>query len=176
MDNVPDKLDRLIDGALAGYSDAEPLAGLEERVLNRARVTQARRRRLVGWGLGLAVAASVVVVVVIWTEPRPIAKKAPMDAIAELGPQIAPREAPVTPRRVEKVSRVKRLVRQKPLPKLEQFPAPSPLTAEERALVAFVQRDPNEAERIFSDLQKRTDDPIEIQPIQIEPLQDDGAR
>jgi hypothetical protein len=65
-------------------------------------------------------------------------------------------------------------LRPKPLPKLEQFPAPTPMTAEERALLAFVEQHPAEARQVFADLQK-SDEPIEIQPIQIPPLQSDGA-
>jgi hypothetical protein len=37
MDDGRDELDRLIDGALASYSDAEPRLGLEARVVNRVR-------------------------------------------------------------------------------------------------------------------------------------------
>jgi len=177
MDNTRDELDRLIDRALASYSDAEPLAGLEERVLNRVRVAQAGRRRMLAWGLAVACAASVAVVgVMIWTEQRPIARKSPMDAVVGLGPRVAPREAPVTSSRMEKVRAVRRSEQRKPLPKLEQFPAPSPMTAEESALVAFVQRDPKEAQKVFAELNKQSNDPIEIQPIQITPLQSDGGQ
>jgi hypothetical protein len=169
MDDGRDKLDRLIDGALASYPDGEPLAGLEQRVLNRARVARARRQWMFAWGVGLAVAASIVVVgIAIRSEHRAVEKPA---AVAR-----AARVEELTPRvQTAKVRPTKRVRRPKALPKLEQFPTPSPLTAEERALVALVQREPTEAQQIFSDLQKRTDGPIEIQPIQIAPL-NDGAQ
>lgn len=75
------------------------------------------------------------------------------------------------------------------LPKLECFPAPQPMTQEERALVAWVARAPAEARDVFADLRKRieepvtfqpvevrklTEEPVTIQPIQIQPLQSDG--
>jgi len=169
MDRARDNLDRLIDSALASYSDAGPLAGLEQRVLNRVRVARARRR-LFAWGLGFAVAASVAVVgIVIRTEPRPVAKPAEVARVTNAGP-------PATPTRPEpRIRRPTRAKRPKALPKLEQFPAPAPLTAEERALLALVEHHPEEAQ-LFADLQKRAEEPIEIQPIHIAPLRDDGAQ
>jgi hypothetical protein len=50
-----------------------------------------------------------------------------------------------------------------------------PMTDEERALVAWVGRAPIEAVQAFAELQKRGAEPIAIQPIQIPPLQSDGA-
>ena len=170
MDNTRDELDRLIDGALASYADAEPLAGLEDRVVNRVRVVGARRR-IFGWGMGLAVAAAVVVVGIgIRTEQRTVPKPA---AVAR-GTNVAPPVAAI--QRAMRIPARVRARRPKPLPKLKQFPAPAPMTAEERAFVAFVQRDPNEAQRTFAVLRKRADEPIEIQPIQIAPLQSDGGQ
>ncbi len=170
MDNRRDELDRMIDGALADYSDVEPRVGLEERILNRARVARARRRRMFAWGLAFAVAASVVVVGIgIRTEQRPVPKPAAVVKAANVAPPVpAIKRAARIPARV-------RAKRPKALPKLEQFPAPTPMTAEERAFVAFVKRDPTEAQQIFAEMQKR-DEPIEIQPIQIPPLRSDGAQ
>lgn len=169
MDNSHDELDRLIDSALAGYSNAEPLAGLEARVLNRVRVTQARRRLLV-WGLALAVAASVVVVgIVKRTAPTTVPKSAEIVQAKPALPTAVTRLARVMPKRVS----VKRSRRPKPLPKLEQFPSPAPLTAEERALVALAQQDPEELGK-FAEMERESEAPLEIQPIQIAPLQQDG--
>ena len=66
--------------------------------------------------------------------------------------------------------------RPKAMPKLEVFPAPAPLTSEERALMAFVKHDREQAEQTFAELRRRNDEPIDIQPIQIRLLQDHGAR
>ena len=171
MDNVRDKLDRLIDGALASYSDAEPLAGLEARVVNRVRLAGARRR-IFARGVGLAVAASVVVLwIVVRTEQRRVVPRprevARVTSVAPPVPAI---------QRAVRIPAWVRAKRPKALPKLEKFPAPEPMTAEERAFVALVKRDPTEAQEIFADLRKRADAPIEIQPIQIPPLQSDGAQ
>jgi len=63
--------------------------------------------------------------------------------------------------------------RKKPQPKQEQFPAPTPITTEERAVLAFAELSPKDAEDAF---RKRSDEPIEIQPIQIPPLRSDGTQ
>ena len=55
------------------------------------------------------------------------------------------------------------------LPKLNVFPAPRPLSAEERALAAFVVRAPPAVKEQVIASQKQVDDPIEIAAIQIEP-------
>jgi hypothetical protein len=170
MDNSRDELDRLIDGALASYSNAEPLAGVEARVLNRVRLAQARQRWMFAWAAGLAVAASVVAGILIRTERRVVPKPVEVLKAANVAPPV-----PVVNRAVRIRARV-RGKRPKALPKLEQFPTPTPLSAEERALAAFVQRDPKEAQQVFAELQKRADEPVEIQPIQIPPLQSNGSQ
>ncbi len=165
-----DELDRRIDSALAGYSDAEPLAGLEERVLRRVRL--ATRRRMLGWAAAFAVAAALVVTAIVVRAPHhsdPPTYRVGIPAVMRPAPVV---EKP----RVVAVRRSKpRAVRARRLPKLEQFPAPTPLTGEERALRAFVEQHPAEARQVFAELQK-SNEPIEIQPIQISPLQSDGAQ
>ena len=165
-----DELDRRIDSALVGYSDAEPLAGLEERVLRRVRA--ATRRRMLGWAAAIVVAASVVVTAIVVRTPHhsdPPTYRVGVPAVMRPAPVV---EKP----RVVAVRRAKsRAVRARRLPKLEQFPAATPLTGEERALRAFVAHHPAEAQQVFAELQK-SNEPIEIQPIQIPPLQSDGAQ
>ncbi len=170
MDNGRDELDRLIDGALAGYSDAEALAGLEGRVLNRVRAARARRRRWFAWAAVAAVAASVVVVgIVVRVERRVVRKPVEMVQAKHAFPTAVARMPRLIPKRVS----VKRSGRPKPLPKLEQFPSPAPLTEQERALVALARQDPEELGK-FAEMERQSEAPLEIQPIQIAPLQRDG--
>ncbi len=167
MNNSRDELDRLIDGALASYSTAEPLAGLEARVLNRVHVTQPRRR-LLAWALAFAVAASVVVSGIVVRTERHVVVPKPMTA------KVTPAPAPPAP--MKPVARVRRVARSRHpgvLPKLEQFPSPAPLTAQERALVALARQDPEELGK-FAEMERQSEAPLEIQPIQIAPLQQDG--
>jgi hypothetical protein len=170
--NSRDTLDRMLDDALARYSGAEPLAGLEERVLHRVRASDVTRRRPVGWAVAFALAAALVLVAIVVKTPRNPASKPRDVARAEI-------PAIVEPPRMASQHRRSRVVARRapsPLPKQEQFPGPAPLTAEERALRNFVERDPAQAQQVFAQLRKRTNDPIEIQPIQIAPLRINGAQ
>jgi len=168
-----DELDRRIDSALAAYSDAEPLAGLEERVLNRVRGAEAGRRRVLGWVGVIAVATSVVTGAIVLRVLRHSESKMYIVGIPAVTRPVPAVETPrVGPKRPPKSRRSRHM----PLPKQRQFPAPPPITGEEHALVAFVGRHPGEARQIFAELQKQSDEPIEIQPIQIPPLQIDSAQ
>ena len=51
---------------------------------------------------------------------------------------------------------------------------PKSLTHEERALLAFVERDPAAAVQAFDEWQRKSTEPLEIQAIEIQPLQSDG--
>jgi hypothetical protein len=167
-----DEPDRTIDSALAGYSGVEPLAGLEERVLHRVRGAEAGRRRVFGWAVAL-VAAALVVPVVVVRAPRHSESKTYTVGIPAVTRPVPAVETP----RVAPKQRVKsHRLRPRTLPKQEQFPAPTPITTEERALLAFVGQHPADAQEAFAELQKRSDEPIEIQPIQIPPLRSDGAQ
>ena len=160
-------LETIIDGALAGYSAAEPLEGIERRVLNRVRADErARIRRRWALGFALALAASVAAAFILLqprTVPPPEAAR-----IVLPDPVIEP-----TPSRHQPPGR--REGRRRSLPKARQFPLPVPLSGEERALLALVERHPVEAQQVFAELQKRGEEPLEITPIQIAPLPGNGG-
>ena len=173
-----DELDRRIDVAVAGYVDTEPLGGLEERVLNRVRVAETGSRKLWRWAAACAMAASIVWAVVTLREQAPAPAK-PVQVARE--PKISPPRLAASTDKPEirlHAVRMRRAQTHRPSipPKLEKFPAHAPLSDEERALMAFVRQHPAEAREAFADLRKRTDSPVEIQPIEIPPLQSDGAR
>jgi hypothetical protein len=155
---MQDDLDRLIDNALAGYSSAEPLAGLEQRVLRRVRTV--RRRRW--WGLVLIPAAAVLVLALLparhvdvamappprFVEPEPIGDA----TVMERSPQARRR-----PRRIQ------------PNRNREYFPTPTPLTPEERVLVELARTKPEQ-------LPPPPAQELEIKPIEIAPLVPDGRQ
>jgi hypothetical protein len=206
MRNDPrDELDKLIDGVLPGYSSAEPLDGLEERVLRRVHAAGAARRspwlRRCGFAIP-ALAALVVAGIVVRTSWKPVPRtasttpgriaqsvaafKPPSPAVAQEFSAPAPQV--VRPKFRARTGQEPR-VPSRALPKLQYFPTPEPLTKEERALVAWVAQNPAEAKDVFTDLRKRieepvtiqpiempklTEEPVKIQPIQIQPLQSDG--
>lgn len=171
------ELDRIIDGALSSYSEATPLAGLEERVLNRIRVEEAGRNRSMLWGVALASAMALMVVVVVLRTHPDSARKVADVAVAAKRPvgAIAAPDREVTDARATH-PKVKRARTSTVLPKEEQFPAVEPLTDGERALLAFVEQHPAEARIEVARMQERSSEPIEIQPIQIQPLRIDGQQ
>ena len=61
--------------------------------------------------------------------------------------------------------------KRKILPRLPQFPAPAPMTNEERALLAFVARAPKQAQEALIDAQQQSVEPIRIEEIKIQPLE-----
>ncbi len=164
-----DELDRVMDGALAGYSLAEPPAGFETRIVSRV-LMASRQRRRVGWALAAAAAAAILVVGIAVRMPRHPVSKIVAAHMETPRPIEETRPAPPRPRMKWHKPRARFL------PKLDQFPTPEPLTAEERALLALVERDANQARQVLAGLQKRGDTLIEIQPIQIAPLDSEGAQ
>ncbi len=150
------ELDRILDGALAGYSDATPLAGLEQRVLNRIGSGKRNRRWLRCFQVAGAMAAILLlgfVALSLRTRPEtpfPIATAPPQRALAP---------API-PRRIP----ARRNLDRRP----DKFPSPAPLTTEERTLLALIRSAPETI--------KMASAAIEIPPIQIPPLQSDGSQ
>jgi hypothetical protein len=172
-----DDLDRMIDSALAGYSSAQPLAGLEERVLNRVRLSA--RRRVIAWAVAGAVVASVMVAAIFVRMPRaPAPASHDVARLQTPGPSLpvpVKEEPRVAPKHRRGRIATMRAEPPRPLPKLEQFPSPMPITAEERALLAFVKHHPAEAKQFVAERQNG-DKPIEIEPIEMAPLQRNGAQ
>ena len=155
---MQNEVEQALAEGLRHYASAEPLAGLEQRVLERIRAEQTRRRfaRLGWWPGALAAAlASAGLIAGLWMRGAPQAL-----TIRWASPQ-PPRItaiAQVHPRSARHAGRL-RLRR--------QFPTPTPLTAEERALLAFVAQSPAEAR----DFVERTDEPIRVETIRIPPLE-----
>lgn len=61
------------------------------------------------------------------------------------------------------------------LPKQEVFPTPEPLSAQERAMVAFATQAPPEVRQQVIEAQKHWGDPIEVAAIPIEALDTSSA-
>jgi len=150
-------IDQIVEEALARYSSAEPLAGLEERVLQRVRAAGARPAfRLWHWALAACVpaAAGVALIAVLWLRTPPHG----------LGVTIATPPPP----RIAAIPYAPRPT----LPKIRKLPAPAPLTAQERALLTFATRWPDQA----YDLQRRIDEPVRIEEIKITPIENNDLR
>ena len=140
------ELDQLIDAALAGYSATEARPGIEQRILTHALAEYPRQRRFaLGWAL--AVPAAACVLVILFFAGRHDSYPSTLEATATTAPAAtaaSPREAPATdsfPSPRKQSARPKLPTRpstaRETLPKQDLFPSPSPLTAEEQALVAY---------------------------------------
>lgn len=172
--NERDELDNLLDRALSSYSVQEPRWGLEERLLNRIRAAGAARRfAWLRWAVAIPALACLLVLMFTFRVERDSNSNTPQEVrTAAIPLDAAPdtlRTNPEIPKPVRR-SGAKRL----PFPKREQFPAPAPITDEERALMTFVARAPDEAREVLIEARKRDAEPIQIEEIQIEPLQSGG--
>lgn len=175
-DDGRDELDKLIDAALREYSSAGPMDGLEVRVLRRVEAGRGARRR--GWMFRLAIAAPALAAILVVASSlgvkRPPPVKAPASATAGIKPPAALEiTAQAAPPRIRRAAR-RLSARQKPLPRLERFPTPAPLTAEEHALLAWTRSAPEQARQTFADMRTRAEEPVTVPPIRIPPLQSDG--
>lgn len=136
-------VEELLEASLKRYRSEAPRAGLENRILAGVQASDhaAQRRRWV-WVLAASAAALIVAVVVLRFTSRP----APRIATVSPAPQtVAPRtETPKVVAVAPPVTHVPRQLSQPPraatarLNRPEQFPTPSPLTEQEKLLLAYV--------------------------------------
>lgn len=195
-----DDLDKLLQEGLESYCDAEPLAGLEERVLRHVR----DRRTVLRWtwfGWAAATACTCLVLMVVFelardgyrqagslrstiataplsSEPRVDRGTAAEKATPHLSNEVAanvPERQVVHAHSARAMVSLARKAKPEELPKLEVFPTPHPLSPEERALVEFVNQHPKEAAQLV-DAERRSSEPIQIAAIHIEPLNTDGPQ
>jgi hypothetical protein len=161
-----DSLESLLDNALASYSMQEPRPGLDRRVLHRIHSAAAPRLVFPRWTWAIPAAACLLWAGIHWTRPVATPGRAPVTHMA------AARET--TPAKPATPPIVERPRERKSLPRLPQFPAPAPVTNEERALLAFVTRAPRQAQEALLDARQQSVEPIRIEEIKIQPLQSDG--
>ncbi len=184
-----DDLDLLIDTALSTYADPGPGSKLEDRVLvtlaavrtETPRVRARWRSRLLPWAVAIPVAAGLLF---LWLSPksnkllpasvRQEAREAAAPAIAphpksssEVRPGVPRRHAvhstpPASPVQAAEAA---------PLPKLDVFPTPQPLTPEERALALVATQIPLPAREALVEAQSLDAQPVRIAEIQIPPLE-----
>jgi hypothetical protein len=172
-------LDSLLEEGLSSYSSQEPRPGLELRVLNRLRNAGPSVRFVFPrWAFAIpALACGLVLFAWLHTLPvqQPVVQlKVTQQKVAPEAPTFT--EAAIIPASRVQVERKPRSVAKRaPLPKLQQFPSPAPITKEERALLAFVARSPDKAREILIDDRPWAAEPIRIKEINIQSLQIDGS-
>ncbi len=166
------EIEQWMSAALGQYGNVEPRTGLENRVLTNL---QSERNRLASqrrwwWATGTVAAAAAIVATVWWGEfgiGRVPAKtvtvtvahqestgvpEQPMHPSQDDGPkQIRRPRVEMQPRRDSDPVRA---------PKLEQFPSPAPMNAQEKMLALYVQEFPQRAAliaRTQTDLRKQNE-------------------
>jgi hypothetical protein len=179
-----DEFDNILDDAMAEYRDAEPLAGVEGRVLRRLAERTKRRRAWWGWSLAAGLAMALLAVA-SWFELRdppyqPLPRYQASTEQASPSPHTdgnragfwnarppgypegfppgtleQPRRASSRPASPGGAHRGRR----------SQFPAPVPLTSEERALLALAHTDPEALRTLPGHDQDLAIVPIAIQPL-----------
>jgi hypothetical protein len=181
-----DEFDQILDDALAEYREAEPLTGLEDRVLQRLRLqAESHRKVWLRWSAIAAVAASLAIVA--WIGLRDRSEVVAPSVVLKQSPSIEAQSRTAVIRAANEQPASKRLPRwnavsqRAPLsaqaqpvgtehaPMGEQFPSPAALQPEERMLLALAATHPG----ILMD--KPDDDKeIVISLIDIKPLVETG--
>ena len=170
MEGSREQLDKILDEALASYADAEPLAGMEWRILERIRLAEETRRKAPAWRLLLTYALAVLAFGGLITFLMRHDAPRPSTLTAKVSPTP---DAPIRARNLEeRPARISPLRRRVALAvKLRVFPTPVPLTQEEHLLQLLARTNPDDAAQALDSLRK----PIEVSPIVIAPLaSDDG--
>ena len=146
-------LDELLDRGLLSYSQTEPLAGLEERVLNRLAWPEPRAPWF-GWRMSIAGAAAAIAIAswMVWPAPKTIAPPLAQNPVIRISPApaISSGPAPVltqpaathTARAIEPVQIAQ--VIGDGLLRRDVFPAPQALSAEDRLLLSYLKQTPQE--------------------------------
>lgn len=172
-----DDLDRLLDAALLTY--AEPGPALATNVLAQVSARRAIERRVLWlWGTGLASAAAAAVLLAViaplhtpmapHTAPRIQTPIPPTSALAER-PAIAIPTHRTVPHTHPMMAHT--ITASAPLPKQEIFPAPSPLSDQEQALVRLISALPTTQQEHLMQTQKQPVEPLHIAAISIPPLE-----
>lgn len=176
-------LDRLIDAAVGTYADPSFDANLAARVLIRLANQPAHepRQRWRPWA-AVAIPAAICLLLLIHfglgiTGPHlalPM-QSARLHSPAGLSVHARPHEGTrgVTERQISRATSRRHLLAAatapQPLPKLDEFPTPTPLTRQERALAAYVAQTPKAAQHALAQAEHQ-ESPLTVASIHVLPL------
>jgi hypothetical protein len=163
------ELDQILDSALASYSARHPWPGIEQRVINR--LSQAKpRERWLRWVVPAPVLAGTLAIVAYWFRPEAPHANVPGRVVQST----VALESEIQPRTSASVARAVRVHRPPSLrpraAKAAVFPAPSPLTAEERALMQLAVSNPEVLQHAQISRQQ-WNRPLTMESINIPPLE-----
>jgi hypothetical protein len=154
-----ERLDLILNAAIRDYSNPEPRAGLEQRILRHVQTTPYRHSP---WRFAWALVVAAIVVVVLIAIP---ARRVSPPVLALLPPPV-PQAAANSP---SSASSPPPRTSGHPSSRRSKDPDPLPLTAEERALLRLIQEQPEQALAVLSqpaELEALTIEPLEIEELQ----------
>jgi len=176
------RLDQLLDSLLATYSDVQPRPGLETRILAhvRAQMPQPSRPWGIAWIWAGAVITTLVLAAVLLVNYFKQTVPPPSSLANHSKPVIAPvQKVPVSQQQPVKAARHRSKLSEPPVAAIvadvrqEVFPAPAPLSEQERFLLGYLAGTPQQ-EVIAQSRPERpvVDENSEGQPVpEIQPLQ-----
>jgi hypothetical protein len=182
--------DELLDAALRQYGSVEPRAGLEQRVLAgvRAGENEATARWWRWQWVTVAVAAVLMIALGVYlavprenaARPPEIANKPAMPQPGNIAPAMPPEPvpaAPVPPREVAEAPKalprravVAAVIVAPAHTKRDVFPAPAPISEQERVALHYAQRAPQEALLAAAAKANQPPTSLHIEEIQVAPL------
>lgn len=161
-----------LEQALAAYADPGDAGHpqvLAARVLAAVEDQRRKRRWWLCFGIAApALACLLLIAIAVLRQPE----IAPRPAGTAMVPASAPAvQAPVVVRpRMERVRGLAGLRQTRTLPKLDQFPAPAPLTEQERLLVNLAAHTSPEIQQDLVQAQQQASMPLHIAELNIAPL------
>jgi hypothetical protein len=162
------ELDRILDTALVSYCAQQPRPGIEQRVIAGLFGTK-QHESWVRWLIPVPVLAGVLAIVAYWPDAEPTRVKVPQRVVQGTARAEPDAHLPVPVQAKAVVSR-KRRAMQPVVEKAAVFPMPSPLTAEERALMRLAASNPDVLQNVQVWQQQRNQ-PLTVEPIKIAPLE-----
>jgi hypothetical protein len=129
--------DALLEAALGERANAEPRAGLEERILSSVQARQEHRRAAVpqwAWAFAVGAVAAAVLAVFVFHHPAVSRPPAPPTTAIQNAKPAKPAIAHPLMARIPPPAANSKTVR------LAVFPAPRPLSPQEKMLLAYVRK------------------------------------
>ena len=170
MPNDVSDFENEIEKALATYADPAD-AGHPQALTTRVLAAIDARRRKRQWWLGVSMAfpvlACLLVAAAIYLPQLEPQHRTTSLALFPAPPPPATAPALLPQPKLQQVRNV--IVRNTPrrLPKLDQFPAPAPMTEQEQLLMRFVGQAPASTKQTIAKTQKQSDEPLRIAELAI---------
>jgi hypothetical protein len=177
--NHGNQFDSVLNEALREYREAEPLAGIEDRVLRRVQ-NHIERSPALGWRWRVALAMITILITLGIRKAQPhqpsppqvVQQRTPVSGAPPVTRDARSNESRVAPEHTMQSRASKEQARQRLKlanttrpPVQAEFPLPTPLDSQERALLALAQTNPDALRPLLDDDTKDALAPIIIPPL-----------